>query len=137
MIDMELNQQQVGAFLRTGLAAGGPLGALILSQTHMAQSDYDLYVNAFLFCFPLVAAGWGWVANRRAAQVKAVEQNPDVATVVVKDAANGEIAKLAQSVDHPNIVTETQNGKDKQRDQVSQAGSAQAKPVPAPDQAKV
>jgi hypothetical protein len=112
---MEMNQQQIGALLRTGLAAGGPLGALILQQSHMARDDYDLYVNALLFFLPFVSAIWGWAAHRRTTQIKAVEAIPEVATVVVKDGANGAVGALARSGVNPNIVTESQNGKDAQK----------------------
>lgn len=48
-----------------------------------------------------------------AAKVLIAEAVPNVATVVVKDAAGNGLAKLAQSDDHPNIVTESQNAQDK------------------------
>lgn len=37
---------------------------------------------------------------------------PGVATVVIKDTANGALGTLAQSVEHRDIVTETQNRSD-------------------------
>lgn len=47
-----------------------------------------------------------------AAKIQIAEATPTVATVVVKDTANGKVAALAQSNDHPNVVTETQNEAD-------------------------
>lgn len=46
------------------------------------------------------------------AKVQIAEGVPGVATVVIKDDANGGLAKLAQSDEHPNVVTETQNEAD-------------------------
>lgn len=131
---MELNRQQLTGWLRIGLAAGGPLGAAILDGTHMAQSSYELYVNAFLYAgVPTICAAWEWAAKRRTAQVAAVAQMPPevqkealskvsdvdkvliakavpgVATVVVRDVANGALADLAANENHRDIVTETQN----------------------------
>lgn len=57
-------------------------------------------------------AGPGSTEETKAQVVKAVERMPDVATVVVKDEANGALGTLAQSGEHPNIVTETQNEAD-------------------------
>jgi len=57
-------------------------------------------------------AWWSAQRNTKAEQIKAVEKMPEIATVVVKDEANGKIGKLAQDDAHPNIVTETQNEAD-------------------------
>lgn len=46
------------------------------------------------------------------AKIQIAEGTPGVATVVVKDTANGAVAALAQSEDHPKVVTESQNEKD-------------------------
>lgn len=46
------------------------------------------------------------------AKIQIAEAVPSVATVVVKDTANGSVAAIAQSNDHPNVVTETQNALD-------------------------
>lgn len=46
------------------------------------------------------------------AKVLLAHDVPGVATVVVKDTANGTLAKLAADEEHPNIVTETQNEQD-------------------------
>ncbi len=45
-------------------------------------------------------------------KVKIAEATPEVATVVIKDTANGLLAAAATSPMHPNIVTETQNEAD-------------------------
>jgi hypothetical protein len=43
------------------------------------------------------------------AKVQIAQAVPGVATVVIKDTANGELNTLAMSETHPNIVTEAQN----------------------------
>jgi len=45
-------------------------------------------------------------------KVKIAEATPEVATVVIKDTANGALAAAASSPAHPNIVSETQNEAD-------------------------
>lgn len=134
---MELNQQQVRTWLQLALSAGGPFAAIILSKTGVSEGDYALYVNLALAFLPGVIVGaWSWYSNRKVAQVAVVAQMPaadqhealnkvsdvdkiriaeavpEVATVVIKDVANGPVAAIAADDAHPNIVTETQNEAD-------------------------
>lgn len=107
------NAQQVVGWLTVGLAAGGPIGAAILDGTGWSHDRYSLYLNALGYIgAPLIAAGWTHWSARRAKLIATVEKLPEVATVVVKDGANGSVGALAQSSDHPNVVTESQNAKD-------------------------
>lgn len=65
-----MNAEQLTGQLRTALAFGGPLAAVILSKTGWTQGDYELYLQAFLFFVPpLVAAAWSWWIKRDAAQI--------------------------------------------------------------------
>ena len=49
----------------------------------------------------------------RATVIVAAKSLPEVATVVVRDSANGSIGEMARNPDHPDIVTESQNNSDK------------------------
>lgn len=110
---MELNRQQIVEWSRIGLAAGGPIGGLILHLTGLTTETYMLWVQAALYIVPPpIGFVLSWYANRRAAQILNVKAMPEVATIVIKDAANGDIGKLARSPDQPDIVTETQNERD-------------------------
>ena len=110
---MEVNQQQIAGWLRALLAAGGPFAALILSKTGISQADWAMYTELALAIIPpLGVAVWSWFRNRQATQVKLVERIPDVATVVIKDDAKGDLKQMAQSQAHPDVVTETQNEAD-------------------------
>lgn len=107
---MTLNQQQIAAWLRITFAAGGPIAALIISKTGISTSDYLMYLEVGLAIIPgTIAAALSWYRNREDQQIKVTEGLPSVATIVVKDSANGVVGQLAQSGQHPNIVTETQN----------------------------
>jgi len=112
---MELNRQQIEGFLKIGLGVGGPIGAIILSKSGISQSDYVLYLEAALYIVPPVGASiWAWISNRKASQILAVKEMPEIATVVVKDTAIGKISELAKSDVHHDIVTESQNETDVQ-----------------------
>ena len=132
-----MNQQvksQIYDGLRVLLAAGGPGTAIVLRYTHMNPSDFQLFVQLALFVVPPMGSwAWGLYLNTIAKKVEAIAEQPahvqeaaltqvsdatkiliaegvpSVATVVVKDVANGAIGTLAQSASHPSIVTETQN----------------------------
>lgn len=107
------NQLQVMAQIRLGIAsAGGPIGSLVVMETGMIPGKYELWAAAVAWLASWVVVGiWSWIATRRANLVKTVEQLPEVATVVIKDTANGTVAKLTNG-EHPNIVTESQNEQD-------------------------
>lgn len=57
--------------------------------------------------------GVGITDETKAEVLMAAKSMPEVATVVVKDSANGAIGALARNTAHPDIVTETQNALDK------------------------
>ena len=108
-----MNQQQIAAWLRVTLAAGGPIAALIIAKTGITQADYVSYLELALALVPgAIAAGWSWYRNRSDVQIKTTNMLPEVAKVVVKDSANGKVGDMAQSEDHPKVVTETQNALD-------------------------
>lgn len=131
------NKEQSLSILRNviSLVAGILVGKGILSAEQAATLTNEIMIAA-----PAVAAIvtliWGLIAHTDKAKVESVASMPapavtealnkvsdvakiqiagavpSVATVVVKDTANGTVAALAQSDDHPNVVTETQNEKD-------------------------
>ena len=108
------NQLQIMSQVRLALgAAGGTVGTFAVKHLGIVPTDWDVDASmaAWLISWAIVGV-WAWLANRSANQIANVEQLPEVATVVVKDSANGAIAKLANDDKHPNIVTETQNEKD-------------------------
>lgn len=77
------NSAQIAGQLRTLLAAGGPLAAIVLAKTGISASDYALYLEAALAIVPpLIAAAWSWWAKRDAAIVAHVESIPGVKLVV-------------------------------------------------------
>ena len=100
------NASQIAGQLRTALAAGGPIAALILARTGISADDYALYLEAALAIVPpLVAAAWSWWAKRSAGLVKAAGK-VDGATVVVDQAkADPAVVAAAQDPAHPDVVT--------------------------------
>lgn len=132
---MDQNKERIFDALRVLLAAGGPFSAVVLRYTDMKADDFALLAQLALFVIPPVGA-WVWglylntlekkaqaiasapqpaqVAALQAAlpvetKVNLTEGIPGVATVVVKDTANGALAKMAASEANPKVVTETQN----------------------------
>jgi hypothetical protein len=129
-----LQRERIYDALRVLLAAGGPFSAVILRYTEMSQSDFDLLVQLALFVVPPIGAWvWGLYLNTIEKKVEVIAEQPrevqaealnkvsdtakvliakavpEVATVVVKDNANGQLGHLAQSEEHRDVVTETQN----------------------------
>lgn len=129
----------VWSTLRTLCVAGGPLTAALIAlgfppvqvSTWMgiallvigvlsvivpgligAFSQTDSHAVAKVAAMPAPVAQEALKAIPDDAKLKVVEAVPDVATIVLKDNVNGEMAKLAASDAHPNIVTETQNEAD-------------------------
>jgi hypothetical protein len=129
-----VTKERIYDALRLLLAAGGPFSALILRYTGMEQTELDLFVQLALLIVP-PAGAWVWgiylnsierkveviseqspIVQRQAldkvsdgAKVLIAEAVPNVATVVVKDDAGGNLGQIAGSPQHPNIVTETRN----------------------------
>lgn len=131
------NKEQALALLRNLVALA--MGYLIAKGTITAEQAATI-TNDIMIAAPaaIALAGiiWGFFAHTDKAKVESVahmaapavnealakvsdaakiqiaEATPTVATVVVKDTANGKVAALAQSNDHPNVVTETQNEAD-------------------------
>ncbi len=97
---------QIAGQLRTALAAGGPIAAIILAKTNVSASDYMLYLEAFLAVAPpLIAAAWSWYAKRPAALVKAASAVTG-ATVVTDENASPAVKAIAESPHAPDVVTE-------------------------------
>lgn len=108
-----MNKARIASQLQLWLAAGGPLGALIIHEFGVAPERYDRWATAAIAIVPsLFAAAWNWWQNREAAQIKATAELPGVSKVVVTDTVNGAVGSMARSGDHPSVVTETQNRRD-------------------------
>lgn len=103
---MSPNATQIAGQLRTALAAGGPIAAIILAKTNVSAGDYMLYLEAFLaIAPPLIAAAWSWWAKRPAALVKAASTVPG-ATVVTDESASPAVKAVAESPHATDVVTE-------------------------------
>lgn len=128
-------QQKMGLWLAL-IASGGPFAKLLVHVFDVPSPAVQEIVGWLNYVTPIVA-GSEYIRRQsddakvegvktlpvekkvealQAApddvKVKVAEAIPDVATVVIKDDANGKLGALAQSEAHPNIVTETQNEKD-------------------------
>lgn len=104
------NQSQIAGQLRTALAAGGPIAALIMSKTGISQEDYGLYLELALYIVPpLIAAVWSYIAKRDAAIVKAAAKVPGATVVVDQDRAPPAVKDIAQDQSaNPAVVTKEQ-----------------------------
>lgn len=132
-----MNQTQMEQMWMKLLAAGGPIAALLMNRFGLDQTTTTAILEVLLVVVPPIGAGiWAWFKSRDQALVQAVaampapavnealakvsdmakvqvaEAVPGVATVVIKDEANGSLATLAANPNHPNVVTETQNEAD-------------------------
>lgn len=131
------NKEQSLSILRNVLSLGA---GILVGKGIISAEQAATFTNQIMIAAPaLVSIGvliWGLIDHTDKAKVESVASMPapavaealnkvsdvakiqiagavpSVATVVVKDAANGTVAELAQSNDHPNVVTETQNEKD-------------------------
>lgn len=105
---------QINNYLHILFGSSGALAALIIAKSGLTSSDYSLWLEAILPIASIaISVIWSKWQSRPAAQVLQVKALPEVATVVVKNAANGEIGEIAANPDHPDIVTEKQNAIDK------------------------
>jgi hypothetical protein len=118
-------------------SVSGPIINLLARRYHLGQEDIQDWLNILTGVTLSVGVVWGVaggtperVGDRisqfteddqqtvlgkmsSGAKVTAVENIPEVATVVLKDdVQNNELQKIAVSTSHPNIVTETQNEAD-------------------------
>lgn len=126
--------KQVESALQKLLASSGPIAAFISLKLGWDATTTGLIMEvAVAILTPLAAGLWGWVSNRDPALVAAISKLdpaaqldalnkvsdavkveiakalPDVATIVVKDDAKGELAVVAANPENKDIVTETQN----------------------------
>lgn len=132
---MDQNKERIYDALRVLLAAGGPFSAVILRYTDIAPDDLALLTQLALLVVPPCGAWlWGFYLHSLKKKAEAIAQAPKevqvqvlqpvlpvetkvnlteaipgVATVVVRDDANGALAKMAASVANPKVVTESQN----------------------------
>lgn len=133
---MILNAQQWKLVSQVAIAASGPIAKILETKYGFAPADVQSYFDLIAALTPLIGLGWGVASLTQSSQVTAVASMPpeaqkqalsntsdatkvliakavpDVATVVVKDDANGALAELASSEAQLNIVTETQNEAD-------------------------
>lgn len=97
---MDVNRQQIEGQLRTALAAGGPIAALILSKSGMSATDYALYAELAIAILPgLIVAGWSWWTHRTANQVKTAGNIEGVTVTVDASNANVPAAAVAVAID--------------------------------------
>ena len=134
---MGLNKEQVIAILLGLFGASGPLANWLVTSGHMASADVQADLMLATILTPtIVTLVFAWLQRNSAKvagvahmspdeqkealnklsdadKVSVAEKVPDVATVVVKDGVNGKLAAMAlDNVNHPNVVTETQNEAD-------------------------
>lgn len=131
-----MNKEQINALLLGLFATAGPVAELLASAFHLSSDTIDTILRLCTVLTPVVAGAIFTYLQRDTAKVAAVasmpaeaqkaalnkvpddvkvqiaEATPGVATVVVKDTANGKLQVLAHDDSHPNIVTETQNEAD-------------------------
>lgn len=102
------NQAQIAGQVRTALAAGGPISAVILAKTGWSQGDYELYLEVFLYVVPLlIAAIWSYVAKRPDNLVRAAA-TVQGATVVVDRTASLAVQDVARKDNTaPDVMTES------------------------------
>lgn len=119
------NKEQSLSLLRNVISiACGVLvmrGIITVEQGAALVSDLSVIIPAAIGIGTTI---WGILAHTDPAKVQAAVAVPGVATVVLKDDANGTLAALSKV--NPNVVTETQN----QKDAIQGAGIA---PVIGPD----
>ncbi len=85
-----MNQEQFTSLLRTALQVGGTVIATRLGIDGAAWESLSAAIVV------IAATAWGLYARRKAAQIKAVADMPEVKTVVVEPA-------LAASVKSPAV----------------------------------
>lgn len=93
----------------------GPVAALIMNKTGLSSEEYQIWFNALLPALTMgLAASLQWWRDRKASRIKSVLAMPEIATVVVKDTANGKVSEMANShaPELKNIVTASQNERD-------------------------
>lgn len=95
-----MNLDQVQSLIRTLLAAGGPIAALLV-QYGMPSDKVSIWISLALAVVPpVVAAVWGVIAKTDAAKVAAVGAMPGVSVTVAPTASPGAQAAAAD----PKIV---------------------------------
>jgi enamine deaminase RidA (YjgF/YER057c/UK114 family) len=82
-----------------GLAVGA--GLVTKEQVAYLLANYDGILEAVGAAIAALSALWMFVNNTRKAQIQKVDAMPEVAKVVVKDAA----ADLASSIPSPTVLT--------------------------------
>ena len=109
MKGLEMNTQQIAGWLRTTLAWGGPMAVLIAHKFGLSEGEYAMYLNVFIAIVPGgIAAVWSWLRNREATQIEITKDLPTVAHVAVKDDANGKVGAMADNVEMPKVVRESE-----------------------------
>ena len=131
-----MTQTQINALLLGLFGASGPLAKILALVFHMDDGLIHSILEVCTLLTPTISGAIFTYMQRPtgvvnsvasltpvqqnealthvsdAAKLQIAEAVPAVATIVVKDTATDGPAKLAQSDNHPNIVTETQNEAD-------------------------
>jgi hypothetical protein len=90
-----MNLDQIQSLIRTLLAAGGPIAALLV-QYGMPQDKVSIWISIALVVLPpVVAAVWGIITKTDAAKVAAVGAMPGVSVIVAPSASAGAQAAAA------------------------------------------
>lgn len=134
---MNINREQITAIWLGLFAVGGPLASWLVKYTGMDSVTVEAIMSLAQILTPMAAGGIYLYLQRDAAKVKGIESLPTdkkvealksapddvkvkiaeavdgVETVVISNTANGALGALAQSDEHPNIVTAAQNEIDK------------------------
>lgn len=131
-----MTKDQLNTAMLALLASSGPIAKLLATLFKIDSATIEAVLSAATILTPIaivpfllkimtpakkiediaampaeaVHAALGKVSD--IAKIQIAEAVPEVATIVIKDAANGALAAAASSPAHPNIVSETQNEAD-------------------------
>jgi hypothetical protein len=102
-----LNQEQWISLVRGGLAAGGPIAALLLALHVATQPQIDALQTVLLWLFsivpPVVSFVWGIFAHTQSAAISTVEAMPGVGKITVLPSASNDLKDIAADTSRPKV----------------------------------
>lgn len=104
------NLEQVLSALRKLLAAGGPLSAVLIMQGIPPEKVNAWMEIAMLLLgiVPLlVSIVWGMFTHTDRATIAAVQKNPEVSRITVKDDATGAAANAVDNIAMTKVISES------------------------------